>query len=66
MLLCKKTTIKEPTIKVSRSGSKQEEELYSLEAVYDHTRRLLEKGGDSVKWGEVFYMFKRHTLPVEA
>jgi hypothetical protein len=41
------------------SGSRQEEELDSLGAVYDDTTRLLEKGGDSLKWGEVFQMFKR-------
>jgi len=34
-------------------------ELDSPGAVYDDTIGILEKGGDSLKWGEVFQMFKR-------
>ena len=42
-----------------------EEEPNSLGLVYDDITCLLDKGGDSLKWGETFHMFKRHTFLVE-
>jgi hypothetical protein len=33
--------------------------------VYDYIARLLDKGGASLKWGELFHMFKRHKFLVE-
>jgi hypothetical protein len=54
----KKNTSKEPTIEASQSGRRKEEENDSSCALYDDTTRFLEKGGDSLKWGEVFHMFK--------
>lgn len=42
-----------------------EEEPNSLGLVYDDITCLLDKGGDSLKWGEPFHMFKRHTFLVE-
>jgi len=61
----KKTTSKVPATEAFRSGSRQEEELDSRGGVYDDTTRLLEKGGTSLKWGEVFQMFKRQPFLVE-
>ena len=57
---------KTPIIEASGSRRRQDEEHDSLGEVYDDTTRLLEKGGESLKWGEVFQMFKRQTFPVEA
>jgi hypothetical protein len=39
------------------SRRRKDEEHDSSEAMYDDTTRLLEKGRDSLKWGEVFQMF---------
>jgi len=55
----KKTISKEPATKASKSGRRPEKECDSPRAIYDDKKRLLEKGGDSLKWSEVFQMFKR-------
>jgi hypothetical protein len=44
---------------VEPSGSSQHKvETKSGGVVYDDTLRLLEKEGETLKWGEVYYMFK--------
>jgi hypothetical protein len=34
--------------------------------MYDDTWGLLEKDGERLKWGEVYHMFKKSNLSVEA
>jgi hypothetical protein len=34
-------------------------EIKSVETIYDDTTRLLDKDGEALKWGEVYYMFKK-------
>jgi len=51
--------------KASRSGNQQEEETGTPREVYENTIVLLEKAGTSLKWGEVFQMFKKKNFPVE-
>jgi hypothetical protein len=66
MLRYKKTTRKGPTTEDFARGSRQEEEIDTPGAVHDNTSRLLEKGGASLKWGEVLQMFKKQNFPMEA
>jgi hypothetical protein len=60
----KKDGRKSPIIEASASGSHQEEEASTLGPIYNDTTRFIEKG-ISLKWGEVFQMFKKHNFPVE-
>jgi hypothetical protein len=46
----------------SASGSHQEEEEDILGPIYDDTKGFIDKG-TSVKWGEVFQMFKNQFFP---
>jgi len=57
------------TGKVSRAKpsriSQQAEEVEIVEAIYDDTTGLLEKDGETLKWGEVYYMFKKSNFSTE-
>jgi len=66
MSMRKKITNKEPVIEASSNRSRQDKDPYSLGLVHNETTKVLKKGGDSLKWDEVFYMFKIKTFPVEA
>jgi hypothetical protein len=33
--------------------------MKSVRNVYDDTSRILDKEGENLKWGEVYYMFKK-------
>jgi hypothetical protein len=54
-------------IGVEPSGSSQQTiETESVRTVYDDTSGLLDKDGETLKWGEVYYMFKKSNFSVEA
>jgi hypothetical protein len=61
----KKTVAKAIGAKPS-SSSQQTVETEIVETVYDNTSGLLEKDGETLKWGEVYYMFKKSNFYVEA
>ena len=65
MLPRKKTTSKDPTVEASTRGSWLKEELDIPRDIYDYNPWLLEKGGTSLKWGEVLYIFKKKNFWVE-
>jgi hypothetical protein len=48
------------------STSQQTIEVEIVGTIYDDTSRLLEKDGETLKWGEVYYMFKKSKFFVEA
>jgi hypothetical protein len=54
----KKTTVKE-TWDDPSSSSQQTTETKIVKTIYDDTLRLLEKDGETLKWGEVYYMFNK-------
>jgi hypothetical protein len=53
------------TTKASRSGSQHADEPDTLGKFMMTQRGLLEKGGDSLKWGDVFQMFKKKNFLVD-
>jgi len=57
---------KAPTTEASRSGSRHEDEPDITGVVYDDTVGALEKGGDFLKWGDVYQMFKKQNFLVDA
>jgi hypothetical protein len=44
----------------------QTKEVEIVRAIYDDTIGLLEKNGEILKWGEVYYMFKKSNFSTEA
>jgi hypothetical protein len=62
----KKTTSKELGTKASGSGQWIEGELEVIGATYNDTYGLLEKDGETLKWGEVYHMFKKSNLSIDA
>ena len=65
MSLQNKSTRKYPMIEAYAIGIHEEEEEDTLEPIYDDTTRFIEKM-DSLKWGEVFQMVKKWSLPIES
>jgi hypothetical protein len=61
----KKTTMKPAGVEPS-GNSQQTVETKSVRAVYDDTSGLLDKEGETLKWGEVYYMFKKSNFSMEA
>jgi hypothetical protein len=54
-------------VRVEASGSSQQTgEVDIVGATYDDTYGLLEKDGETLKWGEVYYMFKKSNFSTEA
>jgi len=49
----------------SKSGRKHADEPNTSSAIYNDIKWLLEKGGDSLKFGDVFQMFKKKILLVD-
>jgi len=61
----KKTAAKATGAKPS-SSAQQTVKAKIVRAIYDDTSRLLEKNGETLKWGEVYYMFKKSNFSTEA
>jgi hypothetical protein len=40
--------------------------MESVRTVYDDTSRILDKEGETLKWGEVYYMFRKSNFSTEA
>jgi hypothetical protein len=49
----------------SRSDIHHEDEFDTLGSIYHDTMRILEKGGDLLKWDDVFQMFKNRNLLID-
>jgi hypothetical protein len=47
------------------SSSQQTIEAEIVRTIYDDMSGLLEKDGETLKWGEVYYMFKKSNFSVE-
>jgi hypothetical protein len=47
------------------SSSQQTVEVEIVGTIYDDTSGLLEKDGETLKWGEFYYMFKKSNFSVE-
>jgi hypothetical protein len=60
----KNTVGKESGVEVFGS-SHQAEEVEIFEATYDDTSGLLQNNGETLKWGEVYYMFKKSNFSIE-
>jgi hypothetical protein len=53
-------------IEASGSGQQIEGEPEVIKATYDDTSGLLEKDGETLKWGEVYHMFKKYNFSTDA
>jgi hypothetical protein len=58
-------TRKAPTTEASGSGHQHEDEPDIIGVMYDDTTRFLEKGEDSLKWGDIYQMFKKQNFLVD-
>jgi hypothetical protein len=62
----KKAASKAFVTEASGSGRQIEDEPNVVGATYDDTSGLLEKEGETLKWGDVYHMFKKSNFPTEA
>jgi hypothetical protein len=65
MSLWKKTMSKTLGTEASGSGQQTEGEPKVIGATYDDTYGLLEKDGETLKWGEVYHMFKKSNFSTD-
>jgi len=49
-----------------KGSSQRTVEAEIVETIYDHTSGLLQKDGETLKWGEVYYMFKKSNFSIES
>jgi len=61
----KKKTMKLAGVEPSDS-SQQATNMESVRTVYDDTSGFLEKEGETLKWGEVYYIFKKSNFSTKA
>jgi hypothetical protein len=64
MSLRKKTIGKVSGVDPSGS-SRLAREVEIVRAIYNNITRLIEKDGETLKWGEVYYMFKKSNFSIE-
>jgi hypothetical protein len=62
----KKTTSKASIARPLVVAKQAEGEPKIVRATYDDTPGLLEKDGETLKWGEIYHMFKKSNFSVEA
>jgi hypothetical protein len=62
----RRQTSKTLGIRAYGSGQQMEGDPKVIRAMYDDTSRLLEKDGETLKWGEVYHMFKKSKFFIEA
>jgi hypothetical protein len=62
----KKTTSKVLGTEASGSNQQVEGEPEIIRATYDDTSGLLEKDKETLKWGDVYHMFKKSNFFIEA
>jgi hypothetical protein len=60
----KKTMSKALGAKVSGNGKQNEGKPKVIESTYDDMSRLLEKYGETLKWGEVYHMLKKSNFSI--
>jgi hypothetical protein len=56
---------KAPNTKASASSQQDEDEPEVVGAMYDDTSGLLEKEGETLRWGNVYQMFKKKNFSID-
>jgi hypothetical protein len=62
----KKVANKTAIVEASGSGKQIEDEPEVASPIYDDTTGILEKEGETLKWGEVYQMFKKKNYAIDA
>jgi hypothetical protein len=52
-------------MEASKSGRQHEDEPDIVGAMYNDTSGFLEKGEDSLKWGDIYQMFKKNNFIID-
>jgi hypothetical protein len=62
----RKKTMMKPTGAEPSGTSQQTIEIESIRTIYDDTLGCIDKYGETLKWGEVYYIFKKSNFSADA